>query len=69
VLTTGLGAMGLWRLLQRRRLSLAALFLLPLMLFPLPYCITHAEFRYRLMVDPLLTILGAYAVCGDTVNS
>jgi 4-amino-4-deoxy-L-arabinose transferase-like glycosyltransferase len=68
-LTTGLGAMGLWRLLQRRRLSLAALFLLPLMLFPLPYCITHAEFRYRLVVDPLLTILGAYAVCGDTVNS
>jgi 4-amino-4-deoxy-L-arabinose transferase-like glycosyltransferase len=69
VLTTGLGAIGLWRLLQRRRLNLAALFLLPLMLFPLPYCITHAEFRYRLVVDPLLTILGAYAVCGDTGNS
>jgi 4-amino-4-deoxy-L-arabinose transferase-like glycosyltransferase len=69
VLTTGLGAMGLWRLLQRRRLSLAALFLLPLMLFPLPYCITHAEFRYRLVVDPLLTILGAYAVCGDMESS
>jgi 4-amino-4-deoxy-L-arabinose transferase-like glycosyltransferase len=69
VLTTGLAAMGLWRLLQRRRLSLAALFLLPLMLFPLPYCITHAEFRYRLVVDPLLTILGAYAVCGDTGNA
>jgi 4-amino-4-deoxy-L-arabinose transferase-like glycosyltransferase len=69
VLTTGLGAMGLWRLLQRGRLSLAALFLLPLMLFPLPYCITHAEFRYRLVVDPLLTILGAYAVCGDAGNS
>jgi 4-amino-4-deoxy-L-arabinose transferase-like glycosyltransferase len=68
VLTTGLGAMGLRRLLQRRRLSLAALFLLPLMLFPLPYYITHAEFRYRLVVDPLLTILGAYAVCGDTGN-
>jgi 4-amino-4-deoxy-L-arabinose transferase-like glycosyltransferase len=69
VLTTGLGAMGLWRLLQRRRLSLAALFLLPLMLFPLPYCITHAEFRYRLVVDPLLTILGAYAVGGDMERS
>jgi 4-amino-4-deoxy-L-arabinose transferase-like glycosyltransferase len=69
VLTTGLGAMGLWRLLQERRLSMAALFLLPLMLFPLPYCITHAEFRYRLVVDPLLTILGAYAICGDTGNS
>jgi 4-amino-4-deoxy-L-arabinose transferase-like glycosyltransferase len=69
VLTTGLGAIGLWRLWQKRRLSLAALFLLPLMLFPLPYCITHAEFRYRLVIDPLLTILGAYAICGDAVNS
>ena len=36
--------------------------LLPLMLFPLPYCITHAEFRYRLVIDPLLMILAAYAV-------
>jgi 4-amino-4-deoxy-L-arabinose transferase-like glycosyltransferase len=69
VLTTGLGTMGLSRLFQRRSLSLAALFLLPLMLFPLPYCITHAEFRYRLVVDPLLTILGAYAVCGDVESS
>ena len=66
VLTTGLGAMGLCRLFERRRSSLAVLFLLPLVLFPLPYCITHAEFRYRLVVDPLLTILSAYAVCGDT---
>jgi hypothetical protein len=39
----------------------AALFLLPLLLFPLPYYITHAEFRYRLVVDPLLTILAASA--------
>jgi len=38
------------------------LFLLPLLLFPLPYYITHAEFRYRLVVDPLLTVLAAYAV-------
>jgi 4-amino-4-deoxy-L-arabinose transferase-like glycosyltransferase len=69
VLTTVLGAMGLWWLFRRQRSSLAVLFLLPLMLFPLPYCITHAEFRYRLVVDPLLTILGAYAVWGDTGNS
>ena len=27
----------------------------------LPYYITHAEFRYRLLIDPLLTILAAYA--------
>ena len=62
LLTTALGAMGIWRLWQRRRFRVAVLFLLPLLLFPLPYYITHAEFRYRLVVDPLLTILAAYAV-------
>jgi 4-amino-4-deoxy-L-arabinose transferase-like glycosyltransferase len=62
VLTTALGAMGIWRLWQRRRFSVAVLFLLPLLLFPLPYYITHAEFRYRLVVDPMLTVLAGYAV-------
>jgi 4-amino-4-deoxy-L-arabinose transferase-like glycosyltransferase len=61
LLTSCLGAVGMWGLLQRRRLNVAALFLLPLLLFPLPYYITHAEFRYRLVVDPLLTILAASA--------
>jgi 4-amino-4-deoxy-L-arabinose transferase-like glycosyltransferase len=61
LLTSCLGAMGMWRLWQGRRFGVAALFLLPLMLFPLPYYITHAEFRYRLVVDPLLTILAASA--------
>jgi hypothetical protein len=41
---------------------IADLMALPLLLFPLPYYITHAEFRYRLNIDPLLTILAAYAV-------
>ena len=59
----------MWGLLQRRRPNVAALFWLPLLLFPLPYYITHAEFRYRLIIDPLLTILGAYAIWGDTGNS
>ena len=68
VLTTVVGTAGAWRLWQRRRFSLAILFLLPLMLFPLPYYITHAEFRYRLVIDPLLTILAAYAVCGDSME-
>jgi 4-amino-4-deoxy-L-arabinose transferase-like glycosyltransferase len=66
VLTTALGAMGMWRLWQRRRFHVASLFLLPLLLFPLPYYITHAEFRYRLVVDPLLAVLAAYAVSGDS---
>ena len=69
VLTTSLGLIGIWRSFERGRVSLAVLFLLPLMLFPLPYYITHAEFRYRLIIDPLLTILGAYAIRGDTGNS
>jgi hypothetical protein len=64
VLTTSLGFMGIWGLVRERRLRLAVLFLLPLSVFPLPYYITHAEFRYRLVVDPLLTILGAYAISG-----
>jgi hypothetical protein len=62
LLTTTLGFFGIWRLVMKRRLALAVLFILPLMLFPLPYYITHAEFRYRLVVDPLLTILAAHAV-------
>jgi hypothetical protein len=35
---------------------------LPLLLFPVPYYVTHAEFRYRLNIDPLLTVVAAYAV-------
>jgi hypothetical protein len=35
---------------------------LPLLLFPVPYYVTHAEFRYRLNIDPLLTVVAAYAI-------
>ena len=63
-LTTSLGLAGIWRLGKERRFSLALLFVPPLMVFPLPYYITHAEFRYRLVIDPLLTILAAYAFSG-----
>lgn len=62
LLTFGFGITGLWMLFRQRRLALAILFGLPLLLFPIPYYITHAEFRYRLALDPLLTILGAYAL-------
>jgi Dolichyl-phosphate-mannose-protein mannosyltransferase len=62
VLTTSLGLIGLWRLLNERGFKLAVLFLLPIIFFPLPYYITHAEFRYRLVIDPLLVILAAHAV-------
>jgi 4-amino-4-deoxy-L-arabinose transferase-like glycosyltransferase len=59
--TTIFGLLGLWRLIRTRRYALAACFAIPLLLFPLPYYITHAEFRYRLIIDPLLTILAAYS--------
>jgi hypothetical protein len=62
VLTSALGLAGLWRLVTTHRARVAVLFGLPLILFPLPYYITHAEFRYRLVIDPLLTILAAHCV-------
>ena len=62
LLTTTLGAFGLVRFWRDHRYSLVTLFLLPLILFPLPYYVTHAEFRYRLVVDPLLAILSGYAL-------
>jgi hypothetical protein len=68
IFTTAFGVMGMRRLCKSGRGRLAVLFLLPLMLFPLPYYITHAEFRYRLVVDPLLTMLAAYAVSGDSMG-
>jgi len=61
ILTSLLGLSGLAALFKRHRAA-AMLFLLPLLLFPLPYYITHPESRFRLVLDPLLTILSAYAV-------
>jgi 4-amino-4-deoxy-L-arabinose transferase-like glycosyltransferase len=60
--TTLLSLPALWILFRQRRFSVLLLFILPLALFPLPYYITHAEFRFRLVIDPLLTILAAFAV-------
>jgi 4-amino-4-deoxy-L-arabinose transferase-like glycosyltransferase len=61
VITSLLGLLGLASLFRQRR-SMAVLFLLPLLVFPLPYYITHPDFRFRLVLDPLLTMLAAYAV-------
>ena len=47
-------------LLWRRRQTFL-LFAIPLLIFPLPYYITHAEVRYQFVIDPLLAILGGYA--------
>jgi 4-amino-4-deoxy-L-arabinose transferase-like glycosyltransferase len=62
VLTSLLGLLGL-AVLWRQSRATALLFLLPLLVFPLPYYITHPDFRFRLLLDPVLTILSAYAVC------
>jgi hypothetical protein len=62
LLTTTFGGIGLILLVRRGKGDFAALAALPLLLYPFPYYITHAEFRYRLNIDPLLTILAGYAV-------
>jgi hypothetical protein len=62
LLTTLLGALGLFFLVRRGKQDFAALVAIPLVVFPLPYYITHAEFRYRLNIDPVLTILAGFAV-------
>jgi hypothetical protein len=58
--TSLMGLLGLAALFKRSRAE-AMLFLLPLLVFPLPYYITHPDFRFRLLLDPPLTILSAYA--------
>jgi hypothetical protein len=61
--TSVLGFAGLILIYRNRRMrQYAVLFAIPILLFPLPYYITHAEFRYRLNIDPLMTILAAYAI-------
>lgn len=62
LLTSCFGFAGLVLAWRRGLHSFVALAILPMLLFPLPYYITHAEFRYRLNIDPLMTVLGAYAV-------
>jgi len=61
-LTTCFGFPGLVLAWHRRKRSFATLAILPILLFPVPYYITHAEFRYRLNIDPLMTVLAAYTV-------
>jgi Dolichyl-phosphate-mannose-protein mannosyltransferase len=62
LLTTIFGLAGLVLIYRRGMRGFAILMSLPLLLFPLPYYITHSEFRYRLNIDPILTVLAAYAI-------
>ena len=61
LLTALLGGAGLLCLLCSADRKIAPVLLLPLILFPLPYYLTHAEFRYRLVLDPVLVVLSAEA--------
>jgi hypothetical protein len=40
----------------------AVLLALPFLIFPLPYYLTHADFRFRLLLDPIAIMLGTYAI-------
>jgi hypothetical protein len=65
VLVSVAGFTGLF-LLWRSNKPLAAFFLWPLLVFPIPYYITHPDFRFRLVIDPLLIALSAYAFSART---
>jgi len=59
--TTLLGLLGLV-LLFRSQKKIAILFAIPLALLPLPYYVTHPDYRFRCVIDPVLTMLAAYAL-------
>jgi len=59
--TTLLGLIGLV-LLFRTQKKIAILFAIPLALLPLPYYVTHPDYRFRCVIDPLLTLLAAYVL-------
>lgn len=59
--TALLGLLGLVWLWKEQR-PFAVPFVIVCVLFPLPYYVTHAEFRYRLTLDPLLLPLSGYAL-------
>ena len=62
LLTTIFGLAGLVLVYRKGMRAFAILMSLPLLLFPFPYYITHSEFRYRLNIDPILTVFAAHAV-------
>ena len=59
--TTLLGLWGLL-LLARHDRELMWLYALPLLFYPIPYYLTHADLRFRLPAEPLLACLTGYAV-------
>lgn len=48
--------------LFRQRNPFATLYLIPLLLLPLPYYVTHPDFRFRMLLDPLAVVLASSVV-------
>jgi len=65
---TVLGLLGLRRVF-RRDSSLGVRFAIVLLLFPLPYYLTHPETYYFRPVDPLIVVLAAVTVAGRAKDS
>jgi hypothetical protein len=59
--TSLMSAVGLGLLFWRRN-SVAFLLAIPFVVLPAPYYLTHADFRFRLLLDPLAILLTAYVV-------
>ncbi len=59
VFTSLMSAVGL-ALLFLRRNPVAFLLAIPFLVLPAPYYLTHADFRFRLLLDPLAILLTAY---------
>jgi 4-amino-4-deoxy-L-arabinose transferase-like glycosyltransferase len=56
-----LALVGLYRAIRRRRDGVTAL-VIPLVLFPIAYYLTHSDSRYRHPIDPVVVVFAAYAV-------
>lgn len=51
--------------MAKRRHATTLLFVAALLVFPIPYYLTHPDPRFRLVIDPLTTLLAAYALASN----
>ncbi len=63
MLLTVLGLAGLARLARHNRGEMVR-FALPLLVYPLPFYITHPDLRFRYPIEPVLACLAGYAMMG-----
>lgn len=59
--TTILGLGGLVLVVRRKR-EWFWCYALPLIFYPMPYYLTHADLRFRFPIEPLLACLTGYAI-------